>query len=179
MWSGDRTGKLRSGGIQKLPLPGVFPSQAPAVYIAVNPAWLPYIVGALSQMMHPAYWDTNNDAALTVVQCQVSELLSLVGNASSVLVPMFQLSGLDALQYSTDGGQTWQDVGYHMTASLPFVQTSGADYIGNGDVAPLLYNGGAGVPLRNGSPGGGLLLSGPGMGAVYTRAAPNLPIRFR
>lgn len=42
---------------EALPVPGVHPTDAPTVTIALNEAWIPYIVGALDRFLSPSYWN--------------------------------------------------------------------------------------------------------------------------
>lgn len=79
----------------------------------VNEDWLPLILGAIDQLRNPATWlDTLSDAARDAVLGQVDYLRSLIGEALNVPCCSYELrftSGC-VLQFSTDGGTTWNDV---------------------------------------------------------------------
>lgn len=79
----------------------------------INVDWLPLVLGALDQLRNPSTWlDTLSDSALESVLDRANYLRSLV--AGAVNVPCcnvaMRLNSSCTLQFSTDGGSTWNDV---------------------------------------------------------------------
>jgi hypothetical protein len=61
---------------EPVPLPLVDANAEPVLYIPINCAWFPYIIGALKQLLLQATWDTNDPNALNLVQMRVFTLMS-------------------------------------------------------------------------------------------------------
>jgi hypothetical protein len=57
--------------------PTVDADAAPLVYIGLNCEWLPYICGALTQLLLQSTWKVTNDAELSLVQQRVFDLIAL------------------------------------------------------------------------------------------------------
>lgn len=79
----------------------------------INVDWLPLVLGSLDQLRNPSTWlDTLSDSALDLVLSRADQLRSMVGAA--VNVPCcnveMRLTAACGLQFSTDGGTTWNDV---------------------------------------------------------------------
>lgn len=79
----------------------------------INVEWLPLVLGSLDQLRNPSTWlDTLSDPALSLVIERSDQLRAMVGAAVNVPccnVEMRLTSGC-VLQFSTDGGSTWNDV---------------------------------------------------------------------
>lgn len=65
------------------PVPLVFvdPCAEPTVTVRINRQWIPYVLGALQQLVLQATWKTDDPAALWLVQQRAMSLLSCVGLA--------------------------------------------------------------------------------------------------
>ena len=83
---------------------------APLVCLQLNASWLPYIVGALMQLIQPTTWDTSDPTVLANMQQQALTLMELVGTAEGCSMLTFQFDSACNLQFSNDGGTTWTDV---------------------------------------------------------------------
>src|SRR5947208_803476 len=61
-----------------VPLVLVDPCSEPTVTVKINREWIPYMLGALKQLVLQATWDTNDPDALWLVQQRAMLLLSCV-----------------------------------------------------------------------------------------------------
>lgn len=87
------------------------PDAAPLVCIPpINQYWLPYIQGCLDQLLNPSTWITSSDSALNDALDAALRLKQIVGQAGTCPMYQLQLTAGCVLQYSTDGGVTWNDV---------------------------------------------------------------------
>jgi hypothetical protein len=57
--------------------PGVDPQEGDLVYVGLNCAWLPYIAGALSQLLLQSTWKVSTESELDLVQMQANTLIGL------------------------------------------------------------------------------------------------------
>jgi len=57
--------------------PGVDPTAGPLVYVGINCAWLPYITGALTQLLLQSTWNFSTLAELENVRGQATDLMNL------------------------------------------------------------------------------------------------------
>ena len=80
-WSRYNIGSFREA---VNPPHGLFDA-APTVCVEVASAWLPYIVGALSQLAQPSTWITDTDVALWDVLGRVQDLIEAVGTAGACM----------------------------------------------------------------------------------------------
>ena len=62
---------------QPVALPTTDPNQGPLFYIGINCEWMPYVAGALSQLLLQTTWDTSDVDALQLVQNRAQLLISL------------------------------------------------------------------------------------------------------
>jgi hypothetical protein len=90
-------------------VPGADPGDAPLICIEINAAWVPYVVGALMQLVQPTTWATTDPVAMTAVLTAATELIERVGTAGECMAPAFRFTEGCVLQVSTDGGATWAD----------------------------------------------------------------------
>ena len=74
MWSNSDFAVPISSFVSPVPVPGVDPLAGDCFIIRINGAWLPYIRGALQQLLLQTTWDTD-EAGLAIVQAQATNLL--------------------------------------------------------------------------------------------------------
>jgi hypothetical protein len=67
--------------------PLVDPDTAPTLTVAVNCEWLPFIRGALMQLLLQATWTVSDPAELTLTQARVFSLIDLFQECGSSVVP--------------------------------------------------------------------------------------------
>lgn len=60
-----------------VPLVLVDPWDAPLIYLKLNVQWMPYVLGALRQLVLQSTWDTTDPAALDLVQARAMSLINL------------------------------------------------------------------------------------------------------
>jgi len=72
-----------SSFIEPVPPPGVDPLTGGCSIIAINPKWIPYIVGSLQQLCLQTTWDATGDE-LSLVLAQANNLLLAFNNLQSV-----------------------------------------------------------------------------------------------
>jgi hypothetical protein len=90
--------------------PGTDPAAAPLVCVQLNATWLPYVVGALMQLVQPAAWATSDPAVLQQTLEDATALISTFGVAEDCSMLTFRFTDTCVLQFSLDGGATWEDV---------------------------------------------------------------------
>ena len=83
MWIPDDFTSLwqRGSFVEAVPIPSSQPGDQPLVCIEVNPEWIPYICGALMQLMQPSTWIAASPSALAAVLGAVTDLIAIVGTA--------------------------------------------------------------------------------------------------
>jgi microcystin-dependent protein len=59
-----------------VPPPGAEPDAEPLRYLCVSEAWLPYVLGALQQLLQSSAWDTDDPAVLALTLQRADELLA-------------------------------------------------------------------------------------------------------
>lgn len=77
MWPDQPYADSRGSFRRPVPLPLFDPSASPTLTFSVNCAWLPYIRGALQQLLLQATWATDNPTALLTVQSQAFNLIDI------------------------------------------------------------------------------------------------------
>jgi len=107
-------GEPRSSFPQPVTPPSVDPDTGGLVSISFNPAWLPYVLGALTQLTQRTTW-SGSDADITLAVDRATNLMNLIG-APSISVPGVTVTITPIIRYnstsgnvetSTDGGSTW------------------------------------------------------------------------
>jgi len=88
--------------------PGTAPSDDPVVCLQVNASWIPYIIGSCLQLAQPTSW-ISGSPSLADLLGRVQDLLAIFGTAEACVAPQFRLTSGCGLQYSLDGGTTWED----------------------------------------------------------------------
>jgi|ERR1700690_1418530 len=107
MWNPEAH-ETQSSYVQPVADPGTAPADSPLVCLQVNADWIPYIIGSLMQMMQPRSW-TADTTALPDLLGRVTDLINEFGTAEVCMPPQFRLTAGCGLQYSLDGGTTWED----------------------------------------------------------------------
>ena len=77
------------------------------VCVQILATTIPYVVGALLQLLQPPAWAITDAARMSEVLGQVTDLILAIGTAGPC---MFRLTDTCGLQYSLDGGSTCTDV---------------------------------------------------------------------
>jgi len=73
--------------VQPVPLVGVNPDASPTVFVCFNAKWLPYIAGALKQLVLQSTWATNNPDEWMLEQSRAMTLISMFAQAKPCLPP--------------------------------------------------------------------------------------------
>jgi len=81
VWDSSPWASQRPSFVQPVTPPSTAPCDPPLVCISVNQEWLPYILGALTQLAQPTTWDVADRATLEDVLGRVTDLLACVGTA--------------------------------------------------------------------------------------------------
>lgn len=88
MWP-DTGNAPKVGSFTKpMPLPTLDPDAAPTKSFSINCQWLPYIRGALEQLVLQSSWATNDPAALTLVQARAMSLINIFQECAVANVPL-------------------------------------------------------------------------------------------
>lgn len=131
-------GEPRSSFPRPVEPPSVDPDEGGLISISFNPAWLPYVLGALSQLTQLTTWIGDDDAKRLAVE-RATGLMNLIGlpAATSVLgeppaptVTTRYNPTTHTVQTSTDGGTTWVDApgsDPRFTSPLPAQTGTNAD----------------------------------------------------
>jgi len=86
------------------------PAAAPLVCLSFSTAWLPYVIGALKQLVQPAAWECDEEDVPDILDWTTA-LVERFSEAGECMPPVeFQLTEDCLLQYSTDGGATFETV---------------------------------------------------------------------
>jgi len=93
---------------EPLPDPGTNLINATQVSCLFPATAIPYVVGALLQLLQPPAWSITDRSRLLEVLGQVNDLILIFGTAGAPM--QIQLSATGVLQTSNDGGSTWTDV---------------------------------------------------------------------
>jgi hypothetical protein len=114
MWQDSEYAPPRGSFERPVPPPAVDPGSAPTQTVILSCAWLPYVRGALQQLLLQATWATSDPAILLLTQERVFNLLDLFQECATPDVPFacpydFALSD-----------QTWGqvDFGAHFTPEM-------------------------------------------------------------
>jgi len=91
------------GSFQRpVPPPTVDPDASPTCTVSISQQWIPFIIGALWQLVQPTTWRAPDDATLLLTQQRAMSLITLF-NCGSGLLPFFCPgdAGLSASPYAT------------------------------------------------------------------------------
>jgi hypothetical protein len=98
-----------------VPLVTVDPDSGTLVSVCFNPAWLPYVIGSLKQLLLQTTWDTSDSSDLALVQERATNLIGLfqdglcTGGAEVQTILRSDPSGC-GVQWSVDNGDTWNTI---------------------------------------------------------------------
>lgn len=102
-----------------VPLPGAEPDQGPCATVSFSRAWLPYVLGAMTQLMLQTTWLTDDPDEFRLVQEQASTLIAMFAeqgydmlNGCNCPDVLTRLNAYGVLEQSTDGGITWNPEPY-------------------------------------------------------------------
>lgn len=134
MWDPTENWAQQGSYVAPVVPPPSQPDDFPLVCIEINQLWIPYILGALQQLVQPTSW-TQGAGPVTVEDAQDSaqDLIAIIGTAAVChLAP--DCAGMDAGHASTfalvadgDGAHTVCRVGAGRTAGGPVISYGGQD----------------------------------------------------
>lgn len=91
-------------------IPETDPSDGDQICVQFGSAWLPYVLGCLTQLELTSTWQYSTDAELATAKAYADNLINLFLNGVTCMSG-FMLAACDdpdcGLKYSTDGGLTW------------------------------------------------------------------------
>lgn len=121
------------------PVPGVLidPGSGTLVCAAFNVAWLPYVLGALTQLALPSTWDIHDPALLQTQLGRVQDLISLFSGVCTV-EPQFRQPDDCSLEVSLDAGATWSAVYNALACATGAADNAIADAILGHTIAPYV-----------------------------------------
>jgi len=77
VWPDQPYAPPRGSFLRPVPLPTVDPDASPTCTVSINQQWIPFVIGALQQLLLQATWKTDDPAALLLVQQRAFNLLDL------------------------------------------------------------------------------------------------------
>lgn len=89
--------------------PAAQPADSPTVCVPINVAWLPYVIGALSQLIQPMTWDGVGTSQGEMTG-RATDLIDIFVSAGPCMQFAIRFSDGCTFQQSTDGGATWTTV---------------------------------------------------------------------
>lgn len=106
MWVSEADWQPSTSFPEPLVPPSVDPDSGPTVQVCVSQAWVPYIIGALLQLVQPVIWDVPDEATLQLTIERATDLMAMFANGDQCM--QLRLDGATCqLQESVDGGGTW------------------------------------------------------------------------
>lgn len=87
MWDTD-CWDVRSSYVEPVADPGTAPGDHPMVCLSINVAWVPYVLGALTQLAQARAWAVL-PSALPDLLGRVQDLIALIGGAGSCLMTQY------------------------------------------------------------------------------------------
>ena len=108
MWDPDQQDPLASF-IFPVTGPTALPADSPTVCVPINVAWLPFVVGAVAQLLQPQTWN-GVGVSIQEMQARATDLLAQFINADPCVQFAIRFVSGCALQTSLDGGTTWTTV---------------------------------------------------------------------
>jgi hypothetical protein len=128
------------------------PGEGDQVCVTFAKAWLPAIRGALQQLLLQSTWDTTDEEALTAMLGRVFNLIYLFDEDAECAMPFdvrIDPTNSCMLQKSTDGGETWDDVGSFYTCAYGAGQDAIQDAIEDGTLGGGSQPGPSAPPAPN------------------------------
>jgi hypothetical protein len=109
VWNPTENWQPSSSFIQPVVPPSVEPDASPAVSVCFSAGWLPYVIGALNQLIQPTTWDTSDPTTLQTALDRATALQAMFGTAEACMEIRWN-DGNCSVQISTDGGATWTNI---------------------------------------------------------------------
>ena len=81
MWNPEQGWRQQGSFVESVTPPAGESQDGPLLCLPLNPTWLPYILGALAQLVQPTTWDVATPADLEDIQGRVTDLIAIWGNA--------------------------------------------------------------------------------------------------
>lgn len=141
MWVAEPGWQPATSFPEPLVPPMVDPDALPTVQVCVNEQWVPYIIGALLQLVQPVIWDVADVATLQLTIERATDLMALFANGDRCMQLRFD-GATCQLQQSVDGGATWVEVpGWQenfdscVKAHIPAQQPPNPNGVANHDMA--------------------------------------------
>lgn len=97
MWPNSPFAVPTSSFKRPVPVPTSEPTTSPTTSVSLSCAWLPYVRGALQQLLLQTTWDTEDPALLALTQGRVWNLISLFSECGGSIPPI-------ACGYTFSGG---------------------------------------------------------------------------
>lgn len=69
------------------------PCDTPLVCISINTLWVPYLVGALTQLAQPSTWKVASASDLADVLARVQDVIAIIGEAMPCVTPVPEITG--------------------------------------------------------------------------------------
>lgn len=111
MWADSPFAAPWSSFNRPVPVLDVDPDTGTLVSVCFNPAWLPYIIGCLKQLLLQTTWDTVDPDVLALQQQRAFNLIDLfqegLCEVSSFQIRACTGEGECGIEWSDDGGSTW------------------------------------------------------------------------
>ncbi len=130
MWDPRRPAP-RGSFVEPVTIPATTPADGPLLYLPCNADWVPYVLGAMMQLVLPSTWATADPAAVREVQTQVTDLMAawsaeggdVEAGSTNVTIPAGAAEG-SAEQVFAIG---------HTVAPIVVTGTASGDYIPSAD----------------------------------------------
>lgn len=87
MWPDEPFAEGRGSFLRPVLPPPFDPDATPVQTVHINCSWLPYIRGALQQLLLQATWDTDDPAVLQLAQSRAFNLINLFSECDSLTLP--------------------------------------------------------------------------------------------
>lgn len=87
MWDPDAW-DVRPSYVEPVADPGTAPGDYPRVCLSISAAWIPYILGALTQLAQPKAWAVAA-GALPDLLGRVQDLIAMIGSAGSCVMTQY------------------------------------------------------------------------------------------
>lgn len=126
-----------SSFVSPVTFPSSLPGDDPLIQVCVNADWLPYIAGALQQLLLQTTFEYVDDATVIAQQGIVLDIIRMFNAATAPECGSdmeFRQSDDCTLQVSSDGGATWSDIFNAQACALAAAETQIAAGIASGQI---------------------------------------------
>jgi len=125
---------------QPVAIPATEPEDGEQVCVQFGRNWLPYVLGALQQLLLQTTWIYTTEDEVKAVQQSVFDLIAIFGNAidtgDCLVNPTFQQPDDCTLQVSFDGGTTWSTIFNAQPCAIGAADNQIAEGIAAGIIGP-------------------------------------------